>query len=269
MKYRSLGAIFALLPGLMTASNLAAAPDLLREARFADELVDNIVTGDPEWLKNGDSRFLSIFAEADNDRPQGGVILLHGMGAHPDWATVIHPLRSALPKHGWATLSVQMPVAHRSDGFEGYFDLFEDATTRITAAVEFLESRGIRNIALIGHSMGALMGSFFVAESPEHRIKALITIGLNGRETHSERNALRLIEKINIPMLDIYGSEDLPGVQSTHRARATAARKAGNKDYRQLKILGADHFFNYHEEQLLIRTRSWLHKTIPGKVVRK
>jgi len=69
------------------------AADLQREARWANEIEDAILVGEPEWLQSGDHRFLAIYTEAEGEARHGAVLLMHGSGVHPDWPEVINPLR--------------------------------------------------------------------------------------------------------------------------------------------------------------------------------
>ena len=55
-----------------------------------------------------DPRVLAIFTEAASV-PKGAVIVVHGLGVHPDW-NLIGDLRTRLAERGYATLAVQMPV---------------------------------------------------------------------------------------------------------------------------------------------------------------
>jgi hypothetical protein len=41
---------------------------------------------------------------------QGAVLILHAPGQHPDWPTLVSPLRRVLPEDGWHTLSIGMPA---------------------------------------------------------------------------------------------------------------------------------------------------------------
>jgi hypothetical protein len=45
---------------------------------------------------------------------QGAILLLHDKEQHADWPDVIRPLRMNLPKAGWYTLSVNLPLETRS-----------------------------------------------------------------------------------------------------------------------------------------------------------
>src|SRR3989339_458094 len=86
----------------------ASAADYAREKKWADEVLPSVLTGDPVWLElSSGHKFLTLYTEAPNAK--AGVIVVHGMGVHADWG-LISPLRQQLPEHGYATLSVQMPV---------------------------------------------------------------------------------------------------------------------------------------------------------------
>ena len=92
---------FAPVPALAQA-------DYAREKRWADEITPGIVVGDAVWLElKAGRKFLAIHAPAP--KAQSGVIVVHGLGLHPDWG-LNGVLRSQLSDQGYATLSVQMPV---------------------------------------------------------------------------------------------------------------------------------------------------------------
>jgi len=74
---------------LLLSSNLCAS-DLAKEKRWADQVVDAIMDGEPVWLNNGTNDFLSIYIEAEENKDRA-VILMHGTGVHPDWSQVIQP----------------------------------------------------------------------------------------------------------------------------------------------------------------------------------
>ena len=238
---------------LQTTTLTWAAADLAREQRLAEEISDAVVVGDPVWLVAGEQKFLGIYTEPDTDERRGAVILLHGMGVHPDWPEVINPLRSTLPEHGWATLSIQLPVLGKEARVSDYLPLLDTVGPRVEAAVDYLEGQGFNDIALVGHSLGALMGADYLAGGGRSNIKAFVAIGLVGGE-----RSLQALEKIRLPLLDLYGAHDLDSVLHSRRARQGAARKAGNTDYVQREIAGADHFFSGHDHTLVATVRSWL-----------
>jgi pimeloyl-ACP methyl ester carboxylesterase len=243
-------ALSRLLLILLLPACVHAAPDLAREKRWADEITPTLVVGDAVYIaqKSG-HRFLALFTKARN--PRAAVIVVHGLGVHPDWA-LIGALRSSLPEHGYATLAIQMPVLAANAQGEAYATLFDDAAERLTAAAAYLRARGHRNIAIASHSMGARMSNHFLAAGAAHGIAAWIAIGIS---TGVYADPARL----NLPVLDIYGERDFPHVLKNADARAAAI--AGRRGSAQIEVPGADHYFNGSEAALAARVRQFLDRT--------
>lgn len=235
------------------------ASDIAKEKRWADQIVDSIMTGEAEWLQAGDHKFLSIYTESDADKISGGAIVIHGVGVHPNWAEIVQPLRTRLPETGWHTISLQMPVLPNEADYKDYAPLFPEIAPRIDAAVTFLKAKGVKNIAIIAHSMGATMAGYYVANNRNPDIKAFISIGANGKTfQNGEQSYIKSLKKINKPVLEIFGSNDLPGVLETNALKSKAANEAGNKGYRQINIKGANHFFVGKEDELVTEVNKWL-----------
>ena len=76
-------------------------------------------------------------------------------------------------------------------------------------------------------------------------------------ETKPPINVLRLIEKIKIPILDIYGSLDFKESIDIAPDRRLASKKSGNSQYYQVEINGADHYFNNMEDNLIDHIINW------------
>lgn len=228
------------------------APDYAREKRWADEVVPGLVVGDAVYLtqKSG-HKFLAIYTDAKPAR--AAVIIVHGLGVHPDWA-LIGVLRSGLADHGYATLSVQMPVLASGALGEEYPALFPDAAQRLQAAVAFLHAKGHRKIALASHSLGSHMSNFFLVNTPDHGIATWISIGIfPSTFAHSE--------KLHLPVLDIYGERDFPQVRQKADARASVLKKL--KGSAQIEVAGADHYFAGSERELVKQVRQFLDRTVP------
>ena len=242
---------------LLLVTHPLMASDLQREKRWADQTVDAILVGVPEWLEAGDHRFLAIWTEAEGER-QGAVILLHGVGVHPDWPDVISPLREQLPEHGWSTLSLQMPVLQAGAEISNYFPVFDEVPPRIDAGIRFLRQQGVNHIVILGHSLGSQMAAFWVAQASVPQLQGMVAVGLSGVHRDGNGDTLGYLEKINLPVLDLYGEQDLPGIVKTADARTAAARKAGNQAYRQVEVAGAGHMFRGSEEALVQEVATWL-----------
>ncbi len=253
-----------ILLALLVCSASPGASDIDRERRWADDIVPSLVVGEAHWLQADGQAFLAIYAESSG-QPQGGVILVHGMGIHPDWPDVVHPLRVTLPDHGWATLSLQMPIAGNNAPFYEYAALFAEVPARIEAGIAFFKEQGITNIALVGHSLGAMMGLYYLAGQANPQIRAFAAVGLSVPRDDPQIDVIDWLGKLNMPVLDLYGEQDMDAVKNTAKARKGAARRA--KRYEQVEIPAANHFFHGLDDVLIKRVRSWLNRAAPGQPV--
>jgi len=239
----------------------AQASDFAKEKRWADQIVDEIMIGDAVWLQADGRKFLGIYTESTADQPLGAAIILHGIGAHPNWVDVVLPLRT--PESGWHTLSLQMPILPNKADYKEYVPLFPEIAPRVNAAVDFLKKKGIKRIALIGHSMGATMAGYYAANDKDESIRLLVAIGATGNMfKHPTLDYIQSLKKIRIPVLDLSGTEDLPDVIKTKKLKAQTAEAAGNKRYQQIEIPGANHFLVGKEDELVREVSRWLKKNI-------
>ncbi|GMR21556.1 MAG: hypothetical protein BMS9Abin36_2158 [Gammaproteobacteria bacterium] len=239
----------------------AQASDVAKEKRWAEQIVDSIMTGDAQWLQADGHKFLSIYTPATTDKTIGGAIVIHGIGVHPNWADVVLPLRTRLPDRGWHTLSLQMPVLRNEADYKDYKPLFPEIAPRINAGIDFLKAKGITNIVIIGHSMGATMAAYYVANTERPEVKALVSIGATGLMfKDSKLDIVQSLKKIKTPILDLSGSDDLPGVLKTKTLKANTAKAAGNKHYQQIEIQGANHFLVGKEDETVKVVGDWIKK---------
>ena len=246
---------------LVIFSLSAQASDLAKEKRWADQTVDSIMTGDAVWLKADGQKFLGIYTEPTTDKKLGGVIVLHGLGAHPNWTDVVQPLRTRLPDTGWFTLSLQMPILDNKADYMDYKPLFPEIAPRINAGLNYLKSKGVKKITIIGHSMGATMAGYYVANNKRPEIRSLVAIGATGTMFKDPKlDYIQSLKNIKIPVLDLSGSNDLPTVVNTKKLKAKTAREAGNKNYYQIEIKGANHFLVGKEDELVKAVDNWLRK---------
>jgi pimeloyl-ACP methyl ester carboxylesterase len=245
-----------MMTGVM--SGTVAASDIEREQRWAEQVVDAILTGEAEMLDADGQGFLSIYTESDSESLLGGVILIHGIGVHPDWPDVINPLREQLPEHGWSTLSLQMPILKADATVPDYYPIFSEVPPRIDAGILFLQEQGIDNIVIVAHSLGAQMATYWLARAEEPPLLGLVAIGLSGTRHADNGDVPAWISGITLPMLDLYGENDLPTVRDTTGERAAAAGRAGNTAYTQVEIAAADHMFQGRNEALVDAVVNWL-----------
>lgn len=251
MKYFLVALICMLNSGSLLASDVA------KEKRWAEQVVDSLMDGEAVYLKAGKHEFLAIHTEAEEGDGSMAAIVIHGSGVHPNWQTVVYPLRTRLPAKGWQTLSIQMPVLHNEAEYSEYLPLFPDATPRIEAAIAFLKDKGANKVVILAHSLGSRMTAYSLAEKAQP-VAGFAAIGMPGRSGKGNDNSIAHIGKIGVPMLDLYGSEDLPEVVKTAGDRNKAGAK--NQHYQQVKVEGADHFFEGEENLLMAQIIKWLEK---------
>jgi pimeloyl-ACP methyl ester carboxylesterase len=241
--------IFAIVLFLLVSQITFAAADYAREKKWADEIVPGIVVGDPVYLElRQGHKFLTILTEAQNTKKgdaKVGLVVIHGLGIHPDW-NMVGTLRTQLAEHGYTTLSIQMPVLASDAEAEAYLSLFPEAEERIAVAVDFLQAKGYKKIAIVSHSMGSAMSRMYVVNNP-FKLVAWASLGLGQGYSYSG---------IRIPVLDLYGEHDLPPVLNLAKKRAASFK--GNSKSRQVKVSKSDHFYNNHEAEMVKEVRTFL-----------
>ncbi|MCW8963939.1 MAG: alpha/beta hydrolase family protein [Gammaproteobacteria bacterium] len=225
----------------------APASDLNKEKRWREQIIDAILDGEPVDLNNGRHDFLAIYTEGDGSR-ETGLIIMHGIGIHPDYPSVVNPLRVGLTEKGWSTLSLQLPVLPNEATGEDYGPLIPQAASRIQAGIEHLKQAGLKRVVIVAHSLGTIMAGHALANNTVE-ISGFVAIGMGA-------GGARYLKSIQVPILDLYGSNDQPGVIGSAQLRQSAA--ASNRDYTQIAAKDADHFFNDQEDELIRLIANWL-----------
>ena len=244
-----LGAVAGLVALLsLTAWAAGGKADYAREKKWADEVVPGLVVGDPVYLETprGHHKFLTLFTPvAGTDK---AAIVVHGMGIHPDWG-MVGTLRTELADRGFATLSIQMPILAADAKAEAYPPTFPEAAERIAEAVAFLKAKGYTEIAIVSHSMGSRMSRVYVAGKPDPAVKSWASLGLSQADYRG----------LKLPVLDLYGDNDLPPVlaKAGQRKRSLAA-----KGSRQVAIAHADHFYTGRESEMVTAVADFLNATL-------
>ena len=117
-----IGLIFLVLAGHGLA---ATKSDQAKEKRWEEQIVPSLLVGEAVKLKAADVEFLGLYADNTAKQALGGIILIHGIGAHPAWPEIIEPLRTTLPEHGWSTMSLQMPILGNEANAQDYLQRCE------------------------------------------------------------------------------------------------------------------------------------------------
>ena len=248
----------------LTAASALPAQDLERERRLASEIVDSIMDGDAVTLHAGstakdtasDTKFLAIYTASEEMPARGAAIVLHGRGFHPDWAEVVRPLRTVLPEHGWHTLSLQMPVLEKDAKYYDYVPIFPAAFPRIAAGIAFLREQGISRIVIIAHSCSVHMTMAYIEAFGDGEIVAFVGIGMGATDYGQPMKKPFPLDRMTVPVLDVFGSDDYPAV--VRDAPGRAADAAGNAHSSQVMVEGADHDFRDKDDELIAVVSAWL-----------
>ena len=224
--------------------------DYEKERRWADDILPTLLVGKAEWLqqKNG-HRFLSLYTEAK--AAKGAVIIAHGRGWSPDFE-LYGTLRTRLAEEGYTTLSIQLPVLPSTAILGLYVPLYPDARERFQLAVDFLKSKGYKNIGIVSHRLGATMANQYLIRTDDTTIKSWVFVGI--------LQGLEEMYRIKIPVLDVFGSNDWTVTMwgAPEREKQILANPASA----QVMVPNATHFFERREEELVRIVTAFLDRTL-------
>ena len=232
---------------LLALTTPLLASDLEKEERWREQVEDSIMDGESVDLVVEGRNVFAIYTEAEEGSDKG-LIVVHGMGIHPNWQQVVQPIRVEMAGHGWNTLALQMPILHNEAEYEEYVALYPEVPPRLRAAEAFLKEKGIQTMVIAAHSQGATMASYYFSRHASN-VKGLIAIGMGATQNDSHVNSAESLKRITVPVLDLYGDDDLPGVLETVDVRKAGA--ANNARYSQQVIEGANHFFDGVDDELI------------------
>ncbi|GIS88803.1 MAG: hypothetical protein CM1200mP18_15130 [Gammaproteobacteria bacterium] len=159
-----------------------------------------------------------------------------------------------MAEHGWHTLSIQMPILRNGAELEEYVLLYPEVPPRLKAAERFLKQKGVDTLVIIAHSQGATMSSYYLSRNG-NEIQGFVAIGMSATQKDNDINSAISLKNINIPVLDLYGSDDLLGVLETAELRKQASTH--NAGYSQQVIQGANHFFDEMDDELIVAVTDW------------
>jgi alpha/beta superfamily hydrolase len=237
----------------MLAAPLPAQPviDYAREDRWAQEVIPGIVVGDAVWLATfARPKVLAILATPAGT-PKGGVIVVHGLGVHPDFG-LVSGVRTGLAEAGYTTLSVQMPVLAAGASRDDYRVAIPGAGDRIAAAIAYLRRNGVTKIAIVSHSVGATMVDAYLARPDAAPLDAWAPVGM----------LVDFAAPPKEPVLDVMAENDL--IQVGVSAPMRLGRLPRDDCSRQVTIEGTDHYFDHRQKELTAAIATFLQKVFSG-----
>ncbi len=243
--------VCAALALCLVTSCAIGAPDYVREDRWASEVAPSTVVGDAVYLATPSrARVLALWTQATPSK--GAVILVHGLGVHPDWG-VVGALRTRLYDAGFSTLSVQMPVLSADAPREAYAALQPQADERLSAAIDFLNTRRAGRIAIVAHSMGASMTNDYLASPKALHIDAFVPIGMWGAFAVAPRE----------PVQDVIAGDDFPQVRESAPLRQPDLPRDACSE--RVVIAGTDHYMDNRQKELAAALVPFLERALGGK----
>lgn len=181
------------------------------------------------------------------------VLLAHGRGGSPD-GNVVGSLRRTLNQElGVQTLAPYLPET-RVDSPESpeFAAVFPEAERIIQSGIDFLrKEKGAARVYVVGYSLGGRVVSAYLADHPNAGVAGFIGIGLLGGGSAPVNTNLTL-EKVKVPVIDIYAENDRDAKFAEHRKRYVSDR------YVQVPIPGAKHDYRGYERPVADAAINWL-----------
>ena len=114
-------------------------------------------------------------------------------------------------------------------------------------------------IILLGYSFGAAQTASYLANHKPENVAAFVSVSMLAQKFIKPRlDVYKFIGEINIPMLDIYGEQDLEDVRRGIDDRRLAASKNSNTAFQQLELQQAGHNYLGAEKVLAEQIHVWL-----------
>lgn len=256
---------------------LASAPEtkeLVDKKRFASLLAQLDSETQVRWLQANQQPFLSLFIPSLVSEQKGACIIVTDAGHHPDWPGPVKMLRHHLPLHGWATLSLALPLHHQGQAQQTKTKDFSfpaaaapepagieaQVLARLESAFAELNAQGLYNIVVIGIGTGAQLSAFAIKDVPKASFAGFIAIAPRAALESRQSSLSEDLTAVSAPVLEI-----LPAQFSRENDQTAAllARKKQHPQYTQVILRGSNKQFR-NDHLLLPRIRGWLKRHATG-----
>jgi pimeloyl-ACP methyl ester carboxylesterase len=113
-------------------------------------------------------------------------------------------------------------------------------------------------VVLIAHSCGAHMAMAWADTESFESIDAYVGIGMGATDYKQPMKHPFPLDKIKVPVLDVYAENDYPAVLKMAAQRLRLIKIAANKKSSQVIVKGAEHYYVDKGEELTKVINQWL-----------
>ena len=229
--------------------------DIAREQNWAMQITERLQDGEAIWLQSQLGKFLALYQPArGRGESPGAVLILPPPYTHPN-SDPLRGIRVALPRSGWHTLSLQLPALDLSHS--DYSSLLPAACERLGNSRAWLENRGWKNVAVLGHSTGAAVAAACIAQMENLQLCGVILLSPSNFGTPAGLDLSASLAKITPPILDLYADSKSAAISAIDRA---AGRRVRNQPYRQAILPASDSHLAGINDVLIARISGWLQR---------
>ena len=229
-------------------------PDVVRERMIYDQSLSEVFDGEHSYINYKHGKFSSI--EIYSDDKDSAILYLHGRGLSPNDFNLAHPVRTQL-SNDFNTYSIQLPVLEKGSTYNDYVDILYDSDQRIISAVDYISSKNDR-LVIIAHSCGvhmlmSLIENYYLSS----QAIAIVMIGSGAVDKGQKLVTEYPYDKINIPILDIYGEYDFDLVRKEASKREKLIKIVSDKST-QYEIKSSSHYHEDNADKVIQIVKKWL-----------
>ena len=229
-------------------------PDVVRERMIYDQSLSEVFDGEHSYINYKHGKFSSI--EIYNDDKNSAILFLHGRGLSPNDFNLAHPVRTQL-SNDFNTYSIQLPVLEKGSTYNDYVDILYDSDQRIISAVDYISSQNDR-LVIIAHSCGVhMLMSFIDNYFLPSQVIAIVMIGSGAVDKGQKLVTEYPYDKINMPILDIYGEYDFDLVRKEASKREKLIKIVSDKST-QYEIKSSSHYHEDNADKVIQIVKKWL-----------
>ena len=242
-----------MLPNTIYSTTLYT-PDKTRELMIYEQNLTEIFDGEHIYVdyKFGKYSMLKIYEEKHDT----AVLFLHGRGLNPNEQNLAYPIRVEMSEL-YNTYSLQLPVLKKQSTYLEYSNIFYDSDERILSAIEYIQKNN-KKIIIIGHSCGVhMLMSYVRNQNIDNNISSLVLIGSGAVDKGQKLIYEYPYDKINVPILDLYGQNDFDLVLKNADKRKQSIKETSIKSH-QIKIEDSNHYHTDNSDRVVTSVKKWL-----------